>query len=241
MALPSWVPDLEAAVPDNLDRSMLNLKRKYMNGSNLLFSAGTQRDMELRSSREDELRLGGRRMDSIRRIFQKPPPNLWHDGESLVLMQHLRADWHRLLESDPHLDLSHYPSGGTYTEAFYRTCVCDTLGPKDRSIRRVTEDDGEILKNGLAQHGYAPGSGIYPTTTFFITHRGYIGVGPEDTQVGDVLYVLFGGHVPFLLREIPETPERRGSHTFVGHTYVHGIMDGEALKADIQDQEVIIV
>lgn len=240
-SLPSWVPDLEAAVPDGMGRNMLNLEIKYIDGCELLFSAGTHRSMEMDSSREDELRLGGRRVDTIRRVFQRPPLNLWQNGEGLVLMARLRADWHKLLESDTHLDFSSYPSGGTYTEAFWRTCTCDVLVPRDRSMRRVTAEDGEIVKEGLSQHGYALGSGINPTKTLFISDRGYIGLGPEDMQVGDVLYVVFGGNVPLLLREIPKLIGRRGSHMFVGYTYVHGIMDGEGLMADIQDELVTIV
>lgn len=240
-SLPSWVPDLEAAGPGGMGRNMLNMEIKYIDGCDVLFSAGTQRTMELGHGREDELQLGGRRVDSIRRIFQRPPPNLWLNAEGEVLMARLRGDWHRLLESDTHLDLSSYPSGGSYTEAFWRTCTCDILVPRDRSMRRVTAEDGETISKGLPQHGYALSSGINPTKTLFISHRGYIGLGPEDMQVGDVLYVLFGGNVPFLLREIPDVSGRRGSHTFVGYTYVHGIMDGEVLKADIRDEHVTIV
>lgn len=100
-------------------------------------------------------------------------------------------------------------------------------------------EDEERVKNEL-DHG-SPGSGITPMNTILISHQGYVGIGPEDTRVGDIVYVLFGGSVPFLLREIPEAQERRGSHTFVGHTYLHGIMDGEALDKDIPDEQVTIV
>lgn len=242
-SLPSWVPDLEAPVSGGMvsARNTLNLEMKYLDECDMLFSAGTQRSMELKPSSEDELRLGGRRVDSIRRIFQRPPPNIWQNGEGSVLIPRVRADWQKLLESDTHLDLSRYPSGGSFTEAFWRTCTCDVHVPRDRSMRRVTANDGEVVKKGLAQHGYALGTGINPRKTLFISHRGYIGLGSEDTQVGDVLYVLFGGNVPFLLREVPESIGKRGTHTFVGYTYVHGIMDGEVLEADIPDELVTIV
>lgn len=36
---------------------------------------------------------------------------------------------------------------------------------------------------------------------FFITRDGYMGLGPEDTRKGDHVFVLYGGSVPFILRD----------------------------------------
>lgn len=59
----------------------------------------------------------------------------------------------------------------------------------------------------------------------FHTERGYIGLGPLDTEVGDLVCVLEGHKAPVLLR-------RRGSHyVFVGDCDVVGIMNGEVLEA----------
>ena len=35
---------------------------------------------------------------------------------------------------------------------------------------------------------------------FFVTKKGYMGLGPQETQHGDRVFVLFGGSVPFVLR-----------------------------------------
>ncbi|KAI0476378.1 heterokaryon incompatibility protein-domain-containing protein [Xylariaceae sp. FL0804] len=53
---------------------------------------------------------------------------------------------------------------------------------------------------------------------------GYAGVGPCDTEPGDVVAVLLGCSVPLLLR-----PAARGGHTVVGEVYLHGVMHGEAM------------
>jgi hypothetical protein len=56
---------------------------------------------------------------------------------------------------------------------------------------------------------------------FLITDRGLVGLGPASMRKGDVVCVLRGGEVPFILR-----PLEGEYYEFVGECYVHGIMDG---------------
>lgn len=62
----------------------------------------------------------------------------------------------------------------------------------------------------------------------FITKRGYIGLGPWNTEIGDSVCVLYGGATPFLLRKAVDLD----TFTLVGECYVYGIMNGEALQTD---------
>lgn len=62
----------------------------------------------------------------------------------------------------------------------------------------------------------------------FVTKKGYLGVGPLSARAGDAVYVLSGGHVPFVLRKAPQTGEDH-AWTLIGDCYVHGVMQGEAL------------
>ena len=59
----------------------------------------------------------------------------------------------------------------------------------------------------------------------FHTERGYIGLGPLTTEVGDLVCVLEGHRSPVLLRR------RRSRYLFVGDCDVVGIMNGEVLEA----------
>jgi len=61
---------------------------------------------------------------------------------------------------------------------------------------------------------------------FITTERGYVGVAPGLTEIGDTVAVLKGGLVPFILRESSERP---GASRLVGESYVHGIMYREGL------------
>lgn len=58
---------------------------------------------------------------------------------------------------------------------------------------------------------------------FFITRDGLIGLGPELMKERDILVVLFGGKVPFILRPI------EGGYRLIGDCYSPQLMKGEAV------------
>jgi hypothetical protein len=59
---------------------------------------------------------------------------------------------------------------------------------------------------------------------FCSTDSGRLGWVPGATAIGDVVCILNGGRVPFVLR-----PANSGIYTWVGECYIHGIMEGEAM------------
>lgn len=74
---------------------------------------------------------------------------------------------------------------------------------------------------------------------FFITASGYIGVGPRTMHSQDIIAVLYGSKWPVVLH-----PVENGQFRVLGTCYVHGIMDGEAVrrfKAEKREQDVFIV
>jgi len=60
---------------------------------------------------------------------------------------------------------------------------------------------------------------------FFLGQNGCFGLAPADARDGDEICVLFGGEVPYVIREVDNGFE------FVGESYCHGFMDGEAVCA----------
>lgn len=60
---------------------------------------------------------------------------------------------------------------------------------------------------------------------FVVTREGRMGIGPTGTQPGDLISVIFGGGVPYILRM------QESGFLFVGESYVHGLMGGEAVQA----------
>lgn len=60
----------------------------------------------------------------------------------------------------------------------------------------------------------------------FVTHDGFVGMGPESAQEGDHVAVLHGSRVPYVLRHEPSKDEYR----FVDECYVQGMMQGEIVE-----------
>lgn len=64
---------------------------------------------------------------------------------------------------------------------------------------------------------------------FFITDKGYLGIGPQELQEGDLVFDLLGGDVPYVLRPAANSNE----YSLLGDSYMHGIMDGELWKRSV--------
>ncbi|TGO36479.1 hypothetical protein BHYA_0123g00070 [Botrytis hyacinthi] len=72
---------------------------------------------------------------------------------------------------------------------------------------------------------------------FFIAKEPrWIGLVPMDAQIGDQLFLLEGGKVPYILRRM----EGEEEYKIIGDCYVHGIMDGEEWNSD-ELQDVILI
>lgn len=61
---------------------------------------------------------------------------------------------------------------------------------------------------------------------FFITEKGFIGIGPACMKPGDFVAVLLGVRVPLAIRRTEDQ-----KYILLGECYVDGIMDGELVQA----------
>ncbi|KAF2825100.1 HET-domain-containing protein [Ophiobolus disseminans] len=71
---------------------------------------------------------------------------------------------------------------------------------------------------------------------FGVTSKGYICVMQDGMGAGDVIAVLRGGQVPYVLR-----PVEGGKYEFLGEVYVHGLMNGEALLLGDLTEEIVLI
>lgn len=153
---------------------------------------------------------------------------------------------------------SHYVTGGTVKGAFCRTMLNDALETEPNKHVRLTEDNENLFTlwwdmirngNGLlldpddfpsldqgvvasvqAQLRIINQSFWFPNDNraFFTTQRGYMGFGPPDMRQGDLVAVLLGSRMPFVLREAPASEGYDESYyAVVGYCYLHGVMNGE--------------
>ncbi|KAF2454933.1 heterokaryon incompatibility protein-domain-containing protein [Lineolata rhizophorae] len=95
----------------------------------------------------------------------------------------------------------------------------DCFAPVDQTFYRAVITRGDPERFSEAASNGCGGR------RFFLTSKGYMGVGPPTLRDGDRVCVLYGGIVPFLLRL------RDGHWKLVGEAYVHGLMDGEAVDS----------
>ncbi len=83
-----------------------------------------------------------------------------------------------------------------------------------------------------------------------VTKKGFVGMVPpltvardeNVTRRGDVVFLVRGADVPFVLRPIGEEKDKR--FQLVGEAYIHGVMDGEMAKWDdggLEEEEIEII
>ena len=63
----------------------------------------------------------------------------------------------------------------------------------------------------------------------FITSKGYIGLAQYGVRSQDLIYVLCGARVPYILRSTKSEVDSAGAKELISEAYVHGIMYGEAV------------
>jgi hypothetical protein len=81
-------------------------------------------------------------------------------------------------------------------------------------------------------------------SSFFSTRGGLVGLCPPSARVGDILVVLYGGPVPYVLRELPglhrATHQPAKRYEFIGECYLESYMDGRGIKDNEQGVETEI-
>lgn len=136
-----------------------------------------------------------------------------------------------------------YESAEALRSVFWRTLIADRdadwKGPPEEefgeNLERFLESGGTDIQGSMAY--LVPAVSRLARRAFIITKKGYLGLAPMGCRVGDVVCVLTGGDVPFVLRpdKAPQPGDVEGEkdlkwstqYEWVGESYVHGIMRGE--------------
>ena len=75
---------------------------------------------------------------------------------------------------------------------------------------------------------------VAPNRKFLTTTKGLIGLGPRSMQPDDLICIMSGGRVPYILRK------EGGHYRLVGESYVHGLMEGQAIQKGITFRSFLI-
>lgn len=95
----------------------------------------------------------------------------------------------------------------------------------------------EVDPTDEASHNASDTLTLGPTRgrVFFTTSTGYIGIAPRGTRDGDLVFVVMGADVPFILRPYDD------GYELIGEAYVQGIMEGEIIQMEyIPVQDLMI-
>lgn len=104
---------------------------------------------------------------------------------------------------------------GALWEVFTRGLLHKTKYQNDLTPEGMGQFDNEIASRL---------SGMMNGWRFFCSPKGYLGLATHRAQPTDLLCIILGAHVPYVIR-------KNGLYySLVGEAYVHGLMDGEAMR-----------
>jgi hypothetical protein len=135
-----------------------------------------------------------------------------------------------------------YRTGESKFRAFSRTISADcTAFPMKRMTEQEIDEAEAVLERCCHDVENGPHLSELISYRMFSELRGHWRFGITDTdlfamvpvgsQKGDVVAIVHGGKVPFVLRPVGEDASQI-QYQFVGGAYVHGCMDGEAMSFD---------
>ena len=216
--LPSWVPDWQAQVV---------VKRKL--GKSRVREADAPRHQVRYSDDYRALTVDGWCVGSIATVADVFPPN--KSGFDI--------GWNEFVEGLTH------PDGRSYTEIYWRTLLAgeNLVGTtSDEELRSAYEAWRNLINRRPGRGAYKPltnaayenekGTDFSRAMTencvgrrLFITAEHYLGLGPGEARVGDLVCYLGDTTTPFVLRS------KEGYFELVGESYVHGFVEnGHALE-----------
>ncbi|PVH72336.1 hypothetical protein DL98DRAFT_660133 [Cadophora sp. DSE1049] len=145
-----------------------------------------------------------------------------------------------------------FPDGMINSESYetlWRTCCCNKTTGGEVPGTEFAESFGDWTKAmmGLKLRDFKEfqrkGRRFMESFSLYCNNRrlfrcegGRLGWGPDQMREGDVICVMHGASVPFVLRSVG-----RDRFEIVGDAYVHGIMDGEAMSLDgVDDVDIVL-
>jgi hypothetical protein len=242
---PTWVPDW---AHKGFPQMNITLDCRFDLSVSFRASRGLFEEVTMFS---DKLCVGGLICDKIVHVASRIDiyGNDWDLRRNWWVMLALNQRHNRLIgDSDWKIAFCHtllayiVPTGVNYGW-WPKFCLLSELGVfsrrKIRALIRYASNHKVLVlilwKKLLDIASKVEGSILLATHTrrFFISERGSFGLAPMDARPGDQICVLFGGAMPYILRETSEEVSidyaQHICHSLVGETYVHGLMQGEGI------------
>ncbi|TDZ33045.1 Heterokaryon incompatibility protein 6, OR allele [Colletotrichum spinosum] len=247
--LPSWVPDFQ--LHSTVDSDHLASLSKGIHPYNASLFKDDEFHVRRDSSRGGRtISVEGIDFDAVRTSGCKAPgwqPTDKTSGSDWArLMQQTLRDWRAIVNSTVDAGAATYTTGESRLCAFWRTVLVDLKqGDEDHAsalgARRRDDADKAVFSELESEDGWGKLLSKWERSCmpefrqlrlieqlnrrFFVTEKGFFGLGPPSMVVGDRVCILRSGVVPYVLRR-----RDGGRWKYVGECYVHGIMDGEVVQ-----------
>ncbi|MCJ1326506.1 hypothetical protein MMC10_003170 [Thelotrema lepadinum] len=239
--VPSWVPD------------WTNVGLQGVNIYDFYGAAGKSETTITRCSQRS-IHLKGTIFDFAAEVITDASPT--EDSSELWEASSKLREWEQLVKEKFGFETEYF-TGETYDRAFWHTVMMGVNSSRTARLADADYESWQAWRDWIDKfHDLPPhqreeaaraGSNDaniklhndilteYPSTRwFFLTEDGYMGLGPFHMETRDLICVLAGGKMPFVLRAINESCETGGleqyCYQFQGFAYVHGFMDGFAVQ-----------
>jgi len=187
---------------------------------------GAQRDWNSRSPFPSQVYIDY--LEQVRQMCQlaKHKDISIHSSEQRMI----EAEW-RIPVGDIEQDASAKASRAkpAWREA-YNKCLAELRLQKELAMMSSVEAAKARVDAVFSMSGDSSGYGVRMQELKgkrpFLSHLGYVGMGPAYMRPGDVIVVLGGASLPFIVR-----PAVDGNFRLMGECYCDGIMDGELVAA----------
>ncbi|KAI5922400.1 heterokaryon incompatibility protein-domain-containing protein [Camillea tinctor] len=109
----------------------------------------------------------------------------------------------------------------------HNTSHCDEVNAMEEEIFKRTSNYPQLVSK------FSEGLRMSFERRLCLTKKGYVGLVPPLTEIGDRVCILFGGDAPYLIRPEEGCALNQSAKSLncqlVGECYVHGMMDGEMM------------
>ena len=239
--LPSWVSDWTA--PATIRRSLGSRSAKHQ------FSAGGEKALIEFSADKQGLYLQGTVIGEVRKLGSILPQRTaelfiseWEELAQSVLPYHNGDDfpgvlWRTLIASDPKDSNQSSDVLQSLYESWNWNIIGNMLQHKSKKHVQFKEfkappwwhpnlPSDDVQSKSLEFQSMIADSSL--GRRMFTTDNRYLGLAPAVARERDLLCVLHGGPVPFILRQDPSSNQ----YTLVGECFALGLMHGEGLEPD---------
>jgi hypothetical protein len=214
--LPSWVPDLRQPNPE-----------RYKTGEGSYASASSAAHVSFQSP--NKLHVCGITQGEVTAVSSIKTDHIQHSYPAII---ELVTSYFPDAAEGECLDLCVWiVTQGHLSERWHGDDMFGSLKDAKKILQRLCAGEDPAVTS-VHRGWYMITFASLQPSRFFVTDKGQVGCGPSNVLPGDKIYVALGYDYPILLRPTLSDNQSTCYH-HLGPTYVHGLMEGQALLGPI--------